>query len=101
MLAILIAAGWVALAFTLLAAIWWIGKLFLDDPNEGEHERGWTVEELRAIAGSLPLAPVLAATAERLPFEEEYDAPARARDWARREYDTLTAQFPWIKDTSQ
>lgn len=64
--------------------------------EEEAHER-W-IAGLRAVAAA-QAADTHPAAAERLPFEDEYDAPARARDWARREYDQLTAQFPWMKDT--
>lgn len=61
--------------------------------SEGEQERGWTVEELQAMARSLPLAPVLAPQLERLPFEEEADAPLRAREWGTREYQQVLAKW--------
>lgn len=61
----------------------------LDRRDEARHERAWTVAELRALGGGGPLAPVLAASAERLPFEDEYDAPARARARAQRRYEDL------------
>ena len=76
---VVVVAGWVAICGGLVAAVAVATRKPWPDPG------GWTVAELAALRGETPLAAEL----ERLPFEEELEAPDRARAWGRAEYESL------------
>jgi hypothetical protein len=82
-----VVAGWAVLVAALLAGL--SVALRKPWPEPGPAVTGWTAAELAALRGETSLPAGL----ERYPFEDEYEAPDRARAWARREYDNLISKW--------